>query len=61
MRVQQLPTTVHANRFHVAVGLFVNGSQTGRQNVVKKKSGIRGASECLMLLSHFDVMTVIYY
>ena len=37
MRVQQLPTTVHANRFHVAVGLFVNGSQTGRQNVVKKK------------------------
>lgn len=61
MRVQQLPTTVHANRFHVAVGLFVNGSQTGRQNVVKKKSGIRGASECLMLLSHFDVRTVIYY
>ena len=37
MRVQQLPTTVHANRFHVAVGLFGNGSQTGRQNVVKKK------------------------
>lgn len=39
MRVQQLPTTVHANRFHVAVGLFGNGSQTGRQNVVKKKVG----------------------
>ena len=41
------PTTVHANRFHVAVCLFSNRSQSGRQNV------IRASDTQMRLVCHF--------
>ena len=48
------PTTVHANKFHVAVCLFSNRSQSGHQNV------IRASDTQMRLVCHFFFLTTFW-